>query len=574
VEKALRFAGNAISENVDVLLITGDAYVDHPTFGIAIIARHLQSYGLSVGILCPPFINENNLVAFGRPRLFVGVTAGNMDSMVSNYTASRKKRRTDDLGFSGLEHQRPDRATIVYTNLVKRVWKDVPIILGGIEASLRRFAHYDWWQDKVRHSVLLDSKADFIFYGMAERTLSSSLPLFSGRSWKENIASLPGVVYSVSDRNAVPATAIRLPSFEEVSNEKEFYSEAFRLFYEESDPIRGRPLFQSDGTRIVIQTPPSMPLDKSDLDSVYRYPYTRSVPDFFKKQGYAVKGLETVQNSITSHRGCYGACAFCAIGLHQGRIVTYRSQTSVIEEAIKISHTEGFKGYISDVGGPTANMYGFECLKKITSGSCIDRQCLYPEVCPTLKPDHTAYLRLLDEILALPKIKAVFISSGIRPDLVLSDRLHGKLFIDKLVQKHVSGHLKLAPEHANAYVLKQMRKYPVSIFTTFSDFFYRAAEKQQKKSYIIPYFMIAHPGESDTETANLKTFIESHLRFTPQQIQIFTPTPSTLSTTVYYTGFDPWTKEPVFSEKNLKVRTLRKELILNKIGGKMKTWQQ
>ncbi len=565
----LAFEGDP-SRTLDVLLLTGDAFVDHPAYGIAIVARHLQAMGFSVGILSHAFVNEASLRSFGRPRLFVGITSGNLDSMVSNYTASHKKRRTDDLSFTGSDSKRPDRAVIVYTNLVRRVWKDVPIVLGGIEASLRRFGHYDWWQDKVRHSILLDSKADFIFYGMAEKTLTEAAYQFSLPDWKERVSHIRGVAYALSNKQTLPAEAIRLPSYEEIASSKEAYSEAFRLFYEETDPIRGKVLYQTDGTRAVIQNLPSLPLQTTELDEIYGYPYTRDLPSFYQREGLSVKGIETVRFSITSHRGCYGSCAFCAIGIHQGRTVTWRSDTSILTEAKTIASQKSFKGFISDVGGPTANMYGFECRKKVAEGACKDRLCLYPEPCPSLNPDHEAYLMLLDRLKEIPGMKRVFISSGIRPDLVLKDRRNGRRFLAALVESNVSGQLKIAPEHVSPTVLRAMRKYPITVFKEFTRQYFLEAKAQGKDIYLVPYLIVGHPGETEEENEELRLFIQRELGFHPHQIQIFTPTPSTLSTTVYYTGFDPWSKEPVVSEKSLTSRNRMKENILHIREGKAK----
>lgn len=564
-------SGQYVGRGIDVLLITGDVYVDHPSYGIAIIARFLQAQGLQVAIVSQPFVEESFLTAFGKPRLFVGITAGNIDSMVANYTASMKKRRIDDYLFENAENKRPDRATITYTNLVKRIWKEVPIVLGGIEASLRRFGHYDWWQDKVRHSVLLDSKADFIFYGMAEKTLGNSLEFFGTPDWKAQISKLPGVAYTVSNRDLIPKQAIELPCFEEIQQSKQAYSEAYRIFYEESDAVRGKILFQKDGTRYVVQNPPSLPLSTAELDAIYELPYTRQLPEAYKKEG-TVKGLETVRFTITSHRGCYGACAFCAISIHQGRMVACRSEDSIIREVEAVSATPAFKGYISDVGGPTANMYGFECNLKYTQGACKHRQCIFPTVCPSLKPDHTRYMKLLDRVLQVEAVKGVFIASGIRPDLVLADQKNCGLFMKKLVKFHVSGQLKIAPEHSEETVTRTMRKYPIEVFDEFCRLFYQETKAQDRKLFIIPYLLLAHPGEGKIENQKLKEYLIKKLGFIPQQLQIFTPTPSTIATTIFYTGFDPWTKEPVFTEKELKNRNDMKSAILNSREGE-REWQ-
>lgn len=546
---------------LDVILVTGDAYVDHPSFGVAIIARVLEDTGLKVGVISQPdWLTANDITRLGRPRLFFGITAGNVDSMVANYTASKRKRKKDDYTPGGYGGKRPDRATIVYSNLVRKYFKDVPIIIGGIEASLRRFAHYDWWSDTVRRSILLDSKADLLVYGMAERTITQIAEIMKNGGRIQDCYGLRGIVYWST---SFPEDTLILPSFEEVKSDKQKYAEAFKKFYLENDPIAGRKLAQLHGTQWVIQNPPQYPLTQEELDHVYGLNYTRKVhPECLKKDH--VKAIETVKFSITSHRGCYGGCAFCAITLHQGKIVTWRSKKSIIEEAKKITKLEDFKGIISDVGGPTANMYGYECNKKLKFGICKDRLCLFPNVCPTLKVNHSNYIELLEELRKIPEVKRVFVASGIRHDLVLEDKKYGKLFLVKLCEHHISGQLKLAPEHSNNKVLRLMRKPGIEKFKIFKREFQKINRKLKKKQYIVAYLIVAHPGSGEKEAKDLREFVKTELKYRPQQVQIFTPTPSTISTTMYYTGLDPFTNEKVFVEKLEKKRRWQKEILISK----------
>jgi len=547
---------------LDVLLLCGDAYVDHPSFGIAVVARWLQSLGLRVGVLSQPSGDLGQIAAFGMPRLFVGISAGNLDSMVSNYTASRKPRRRDDYTPGGAGGKRPNRATIVYANWVRSVFKDVPLVLGGIEASLRRFAHYDWWTNRIRHSVLMDARADFIFTGMAERTLEQAVPFFQDGSWKKNVPLLPGVVSRVAKGEEIPGNPVFLPSFSEVSSDPEEYARSVRLLYRENDPIRGKSLVQADGASYVLQTPPPHPLNTAELDRVYALPFTRAVHPELQDAG-DVKALETVRFSINSHRGCYGGCSFCSIALHQGQWVRWRSVSSVVQEAQKIQALPGFRGYISDVGGPTANMYGFECEKKLRLGSCVDRNCLFPTVCPSLKPTHKPYLHLLSRLLELPGIQGVFVSSGIRHDLVLADPQHGDAFLQQLAAKHVSGQLKLAPEHSSEKVTNLMAKPPASLFLEFQKRFEKASKAAGKKQFVVCYFMVGHPGEDARENQHLRQWIPEHLGYFPQQVQVFTPTPSTLSTAMYHAGVHPFSGEGVFCTHSDKERQLFKSHIVS-----------
>jgi len=548
-------------DSLDIILVTGDAYVDHPSFGVAIIARILEKEGFKVGIISQPdWRTDKDITRLGKPRLFFGITSGNVDSMVSNYTASRRKRKTDVYTPGGLGGKRPDRAVIVYSNLVKRYFKDVPIIIGGIEASLRRLAHYDWWSDSIRRSILLDSKADLLVYGMAEKTIVQIAKILEKSGKIDDCFKLRGVTYWAK---IPPKDSIILPSFEEIKTDKIKYAEAFKIFYLENDPLRGRKLAQLHGNQWVIQNPPQFPLSQEELDCVHSLNYTRKVHPECLKEGY-VKALDTVRFSINSHRGCYGGCSFCSITLHQGNIVTWRSKDSIVEEARKISKMPDFKGIISDIGGPTANMYGYECDKKLKYGSCKDKDCLFPSVCKNLKVDHSKYIELLNEVQKVPGVRKVFVASGIRHDLVLSDKKYGDLFILELSKKHVSGQLKLAPEHSDPKVLKLMRKPSIEKFVEFRNKFYEINKKLSKKQYIVVYLIAAHPGSGEKEALRLKEFVKNELKFKPQQVQIFMPTPSTLSTTIYYTGLDPFTDERVYVEKSEKVRRWQKDILIRR----------
>jgi len=547
-------------KELDVILVTGDAYVDHPSFGVALIARVLEDIGLKVGIISQPdWKTPHDITRLGRPKLFFGVTAGNVDSMVANYTASRRKRKTDAYTPGGLFGKRPDRATIVYSNLIKRYFKDVPIIIGGIEASLRRLAHYDWWSNSVRRSILLDSKADLLVYGMAEKTIVQVANILINGGTIEDCFKLRGVVYWTREP---PNDALILPSLEKVKADKLEYAKAFKIFYLENDPIRGKKLAQLHGTQWVIQNPPQFPLNQKELDHIYDLNYTREVHPECLKKG-RVKAIETVKFSITSHRGCYGGCAFCAITIHQGNLVVWRSKKSIIKEAKRIANLKDFKGVISDVGGPTANMYGYECIKKMKQGTCKERMCIFPDVCPSLKVDHSKYIELLDELKKLPEVKKVFVASGIRHDLVLADKDYKDLFITKISKDHVSGQLKLAPEHSDSKVLKLMRKPSIKKFIEFQKKFQEINKKLRKKQYIIVYLIAAHPGSGKKEALKLREFVKNELKYRPQQVQIFTPTPSTISTTMYYTGLDPFTNEKVFVEKSEKNRRWQKEILFH-----------
>ncbi|MGB9790368.1 YgiQ family radical SAM protein [Thermotoga caldifontis] len=545
-------------KELDVILVTGDAYVDHPSFGVALIGHYLVSKGYRVGIIAQPdWRSDRDIKRLGRPRLFFGVTAGNVDSMVANYTASMKKRKNDDYSPNGESGRRPDRATIVYANLIRRYFPDVPIVLGGLEASLRRFAHYDWWQDRIRKSVLVDAKADILVYGMAERTVLEIARILEATGSIENCKSLRGVAYWTSKK---PKDAIELPDFEEICVDKKKYAEAVKMQFLFTDPFRSVKLCQRQDSRYVVQNPPNFPLEQKELDELYLLPFERKVHPFYESMGH-VRAIDTVQFSITAVRGCYGSCSFCALTHHQTTHVVFRSQESIIEEVKLLTKHPDFKGVINDVGGPTANLYGSRCETRETHGQCA-RFCAFPEPCKNAVPNHEVYLELLQKIRSIPKVRHVFVASGIRHDLVLADPF-GEEFIKQLVH-FTPGQLKLAPEHAHPNVLRLMRKPPVELFLAFKEKFETFARKQGKERYVVGYFIVAHPGESEKENEYLKKFIRTKLGYRPQQVQIFTPTPGTLSTAMYYSGIDPLTGEEVFVERSLRKRNMMKENIVAK----------
>lgn len=558
------------SQNInqlDVIFVTGDAYVDHPSFGVALLGRLLESKGYTVGIIAQPTSIEE-VRRLGKPRLFFGVTSGNVDSMVANYTASRKRRRSDDYTPGGLNNKRPDRAVIQYVNLVRQAFKDVIVVIGGIEASLRRFAHYDWWSDKVRKSILLDSKGDILVYGMGEMaTVEIAKRLENGQS----IDGIRGTVVWKSNLNGLENGSNRilhLPSYEEVSTNKDAYSRMFKDVSLMTDPFKEITIIQKQDTRYVVQYPPAFPLSQNELDELYLLPYTRRVHPFYEAQG-SVKAIETVRFSITAVRGCFGNCAFCALSNHQTTHIVSRSEESILEEVRMLTKMPEFRGTITDVGGPTANMYGSECNVRQSMGQCA-KYCLFPQVCNNLeKQDHsTNFIGLLRKVREIPKVKHVFVESGIRHDLILASS-NRDYIISELVD-FTSGQLKLAPEHAHPNVLRLMRKPSAELFVEFKRKFEEAARQKGEKKYVIGYFIVGHPGESEKENAYLKEFVAKNLGYIPQQVQIFTPTPSTLSTTMYYTGKDPFTGEEVFVEKRERVRNMFKENVINTVDGNKK----
>lgn len=542
---------------LDFLLITGDAYVDHPSFGHAIISRWLERLGYRVGLVAQPdWRGTEDFARMGRPRLGVMVASGNLDSMLNHYTASGKKRRDDDYSPGGKGGLRPDRATIVYCNRVRELWKDVPLIIGGIEASLRRIAHYDYWENSVRRSILVDSRADLLIYGMAELAVSAVAAALARGVPVEEITGVAGTCWKTHDPT-LAVKNIQLPSYEDVRSDKLVFAEAFKTYYLEQNFACSKTLVQDQGAWFVVQNPPARPLTVAEMDRVYALPFARTWhPDYDAAGG--VPALEEVRFSITSHRGCFGECGFCALVLHQGRIIQKRSDESIIREAKILTKMPGFKGYIHDVGGPTANFTEPACDEQAKRGGCRGRSCLYPQPCKKLKTDHTAYIELLRKLRALPGIKKVFIRSGLRYDYMLADK-SGE-FMKELCEHHISGQLKIAPEHVSKNVLRYMRKPSSEVTERFMAEYKKMNETLRKQQFLVPYYMSSHPGSDLREAVELAEFIRD-CGIRPEQVQDFTPTPGSLSTAIYHTGIDPLTGEAVYTPKDFEERRLQRALL-------------
>ncbi len=554
---------------LDFLYISGDAYVDHPSFGHAIITRVLESEGFRVGIIAQPnWKKSEDFKRLGRPKYGVLISSGVIDSMVNHYTASKKKRSQDLYSPGGKAGQRPDRAVIVYANKIKEIFKDTPVIIGGIEASLRRFAHYDYWDDKVRRSILVDSKADLLLYGMGENSIVeiakllkkdvpvSSIKNIRGSAYMASFDELPTDIKNAIASNGTKNIAI-LPSFDEVSENKKIYAEAFKVQYSEQDAINGKTLVQQHGDRYLVQNPPALPMSSSELDRVYALPYERTYHPVYEKYG-GIPAITEVEFSITSHRGCYGGCSFCALNFHQGRAIQKRSQASIINEAKKLTWSEGFKGYIHDVGGPTANFRSVACKKQVKNGVCKDRQCLYPEPCKNLIVDHSEYLSLLRKLRELPNVKKVFIRSGIRYDYLMYDK--DDTFFTELCEHHVSGQLKVAPEHVVDRVLEKMGKSKRQLYDKFVKKFYDINKKINKEQYLVPYLMSSHPGSDLKAAVELAVYLKEH-HIMPEQVQDFYPTPGTLSTCMFYTGYDIRNMKKVYVPKTVKEKAMQRSLL-------------
>lgn len=545
-------------EEVDFVYVTGDAYVDHPSFGSAIITRLLERYGYKVGMIPQPdWRHKESIQVFGRPRLGFLVTAGNMDSMVNHYTVSKKHRQKDAYSPGGKMGLRPDRAVIVYSNLIRQSYKDVPVILGGIEASLRRLAHYDYWEDKVRRSVLLDSGADLISYGMGEHSVIEIAEALNSGIPVSEITYIAGTVFKTKDLERVYEPLV-LPDFQAVSENKKKYAESFALQYKNTDPFTAQVMAESYGTKgYVVQNPPAKPLTQEEMDDIYDLPYTGTYHPVYEPAG-GIPALEEVKFSLTSNRGCFGGCSFCALTFHQGRILQTRSHDSLIKETEKMTRDKDFKGYIHDVGGPTADFRVPSCKKQLTKGVCRDRQCLFPSPCKNLTVDHKDYVELLRKLRAVPGVKKVFIRSGVRFDYVVADR--DKTFLRELVKHHVSGQLRVAPEHVSDEVLKFMGKPSHNVYQEFLRQYERANGETGKKQYAVPYFMSSHPGCTLKEAVRLAEYVRD-LGFTPEQVQDFYPTPSTLSTCMYYTGIHPLTGETVYVPKTPHEKAIQRALM-------------
>lgn len=546
-------------KSLDVILVTGDTYIDTPYSGIAMIGKVLSSHGFHVGVIAQPSVTDiSDISRLGEPTLFWGVSGGTVDSMVANYTATLRKRRSDDFTPGGENNRRPDRAVIVYSNLIRRAFKNTsPIVLGGIEASLRRITHYDYWTDKLRAPILFDAKADYLLYGMAENSIVEL-----ANCLKTGISPLEirGLAYLAKES---PADYLVLPSFEEVVADNAKFVDMFHVFYKNNDSITAKGLSQKKADRYYIQNPPAYPLTESQLDEVYSNSWEREQHPYYAKQGQ-VKALETIQFSIPTHRGCYGECNFCAIAVHEGRTVSSRSENSIIAEAEAITHHPDFKGIIRDLGGPTANMYQIECRKKINSGACLDKRCIFPEICPVLKIDHSPQIDMLNKIRKIPGIRKVFIGSGIRYDMVMADQQCGLSYLHEVVNHHVSGQLKVAPEHTDPYVLKMMGKPSNQSLNAFREQFQRITREAKKEQYLTYYLIAAYPGCSDAEMKKLKEYAITYLQISPEQVQVFTPTPSTYASVMYYTEQDPFTGKKIFVEKSLKNKTHQKEIVTGK----------
>ena len=545
-------------KQLDFVYVIGDAYVDHPSFGHAIISRILQANGFTVGIISQPnWKDPDSITILGEPKLGFIVTGGNMDSMVNHYSVSKKRRQKDAFTPGGVMGKRPDYATIVYCNLIRRTYKHNPLIIGGLEASLRRLAHYDYWSNKVKRSILLDSGADLLLYGMGERSIIAMAEgLKSGISIKD-LTYIDGTVYKTKDPDSV-YDGIMLPSFEDICASKETYARSFYTQYCNTDPFTAKRLIEPYPNKCyVVQNPPAKPLTTSEMDDVYALPYMRTYHPSYEEAG-GVPAIEEVKFSLVSNRGCYGGCSFCALTFHQGRIIQTRSHESILTEAEQIVHDPDFKGYIHDVGGPTANFRGPSCDKQLTRGVCKNRQCLFPTPCPNLKVDHSDYLSLLRKLRKLPNVKKVFIRSGIRFDYLICDK--DKTFFRELCEHHVSGQLKVAPEHISDSVLSLMGKPPVAVYNKFKDEYKKINERLDKKQYLVPYLMSSHPGSTMKEAIELAEYIRD-LGYMPEQVQDFYPTPSTLSTCMYYTGLDPRTMEKVYTPVSPHEKAMQRALI-------------
>lgn len=541
---------------LDFVLISGDAYVDHPSFAPAVIGRYLESKGYRVGIIAQPDWNDvNAFKKLGKPRLASLVTAGNLDSMLNKFTAAKKIRREDDYSPGGEAGHRPDRATLVYSNRMKEAFRDVPLIIGGIEASLRRFGHYDYWSDTVRRSILVDSKADVLIYGMGELQIIELAEALDQNRFEESLPNIRGICYMSKDIPSIDC--VECPSFEEIKADKMAFADAFRIQYDEQDPFYGRPIVQKHGDRYVVQNVPALPLTQEQMDAAYDLPYTRKWHPSYDDKG-GVPALSEVQFSLVSQRGCFGSCSFCAITNHQGRIIQNRSHQSLIDEAKLMINMDGFKGYIHDVGGPTANFRHLACDKQAVFGACKGRTCAAPEPCENLNTNHDDYIALLRKLRKLKGVKKVFVRSGLRYDYVLAD--NNKAFVKELCQYHVSGQLKVAPEHVSKRVTTMMGKAGKEEFLTFKKWFEEANRELGKKQYLVPYFMSSHPGCTLEDAIELAEFLRDQHMY-PEQVQDFIPTPGSLSTCMYYTGINPLDGKPVYVAKKGRDKAKQRALM-------------
>jgi uncharacterized radical SAM protein YgiQ len=544
-------------DQLDFIFISGDAYVDHPSFGHAIITRLLESRGYKVGIIPQPdWRSADAFKILGKPKLAFLVSSGNMDSMVNHYTAAKKPRREDMYSPGGVAGKRPDRAVTVYCNRLKEAYKDVPIIIGGIEASLRRFAHYDYWEDAVRRSILFDSRADLLMYGMGEKPIVQVAEALESGMDIRYITYVNGTAYVASEPDNIP-NSIVIPSYEDVMKSRRKYAEAFMVQYREQDYHNGKTIIQPHGNRFLVQNPPPRFLSETELDDVYSLNFTRQYHPMYERAG-GVPALKEIKFSLTSQRGCFGGCSFCALNFHQGRVVQSRSHESIISEAKALIEDPEFKGYIHDVGGPTANFRQAACDKQLKEGVCTNRQCMFPVPCKKLKVDHRDYVSLLRRLRSLSGVKKVFVRSGLRYDYIMADR--SDEFLRELCEHHISGQLKVAPEHVSDKVLKYMGKPGRDVYDRFVERYFRVNKKAGKKQYLVPYLMSSHPGSDLKAAVELAEYVRD-MGYNPEQIQDFYPTPGTLSTCMYYTELDPRTMKPVYVPKTFEEKAMQRALI-------------
>ncbi|MBR0043648.1 MAG: YgiQ family radical SAM protein [Synergistaceae bacterium] len=558
-------------DELDFLYISGDAYVDHPSFAPALICRLLEAHGYKVGIIAQPEWRNNlekNFMKMGKPKLAVLVGAGNLDSMLAKLTANKKVRNKDAYSPGGKIGLRPDRATIVYSQIAKRLFNETPLIIGGIEASLRRFVHYDYWADSLRRSILMDAQADLLIYGMGELQILEIAKLLAQGVNVNNIKNINGTCYVAHDLNDLN-NFVELPSWQEINEDKLNFAKAFKLAYQEQDAMHGKILVQAHEKGILIQNPPARPLSTQELDEVYELKYTRQWHPSYDALG-GVPALSEVKFSITAHRGCFGSCAFCAIHAHQGRIIQARSDESIIREIKILTKLPDFKGYIHDVGGPTANFHHVSCHAQLKRGVCKNKECLFPEPCRNLDASHESYLNLLRKCRAIKGVKKIFVRSGLRYDYLLCDKKFGREFLEELCEHHVSGQLKVAPEHASAKVLKLMRKCDINKYKKFAELYDECnrklvkAKKLKSMQYLVPYFMTSHPGAGLNEAIELGEFA-AELNFCPEQAQDFIPTPGSLATCMYYSGVDPFTGQEVYCEKRESERKVQRALLQHRM---------
>lgn len=544
----------------DFVFVIGDAYVDHPSFGPAIISRLLERYGYKVCIIAQPdWKNDKSIDVFGKPRLGFLVCGGNMDSMVNHYSVSKKRRQKDAYSPGGEMGLRPDYATTVYCNLIRRTYKDVPIIIGGIEASLRRMAHYDYWSDKLKHSILVDSSADILSYGMGEHSMIEIAEALDSGINVSDITYVRGTCYRTKDISGVSEDSILLPDYDSLTRDRLEYARSFYTQYINTDPYSAKTLVEGYGNRgYVVQNPPAYPLTQMEMDDVYDLPYMNNYHPIYESKG-GIPAISEIKFSLTSNRGCFGGCSFCALTFHQGRIIQTRSHESLIREAEQMTHDPDFKGYIHDVGGPTANFRHKSCAKQDRYGVCTNKQCLFPEPCRNLKVDHKDYIELLRKLEAIPGVKKVFIRSGIRFDYVMADS--SDEFLKELCEKHISGQLRVAPEHVSDNVLKMMGKPKNSVYESFIARYQKVNARTGKKQFVVPYLMSSHPGSTLKEAVELAEYVRD-IGYMPEQVQDFYPTPSTISTCMYYTGVDPRTMQPVYVPHNPHEKAMQKALMM------------